>query len=105
MLYQLSYCPRMGTQRISRPCLVTRDRSARLLVNGVPTIVAAVLAHLEPLSIIDFRLHRDVVPPFALGAFEGDLHPLVAFGHTFTRFVSRAGFGPRWLTTSARQII
>ena len=55
--------------------------SAGLLVEGVPAVVTAVLVHLESLAIIDLRLHRDVVASLALGALEGDLHPLVALGH------------------------
>ena len=50
-------------------------------MDRVLTIVAAVLAHLEAFTIIDLRLHRDVVAPFALGALEGDLDPLVTLGH------------------------
>jgi len=55
--------------------------SAGLLVEGVLTLVGAVLLHLEALTVVDLRLHRDVVAPFALGAFEGHFDPLVALGH------------------------
>ena len=55
--------------------------SAGLLVDRVLSVVAAVLAHLEAFPVIDLRLHRDVVAPLALGALEGDLHPLVTLGH------------------------
>src|SRR5690606_4431451 len=51
------------------------------LVHRVAPVVAAVLLHLESLAIVDLRLHRDVVAPLALGALEGDLHPLVGLGH------------------------
>ena len=47
----------------------------------VLALVAAVLVHLKALTVVDLRLHRDVVAPLALGALEGDLHPLVALGH------------------------
>ncbi len=77
MLYQLSYCPREGRQRTSDPRINGRSASAGLLVKRVLPLVAAVLVHLETLAIVDLGLHRDVVTPLALGAFEGDLHPLV----------------------------
>src|SRR6187402_1452317 len=54
---------------------------AGLLVDGMPPVVAAVLLHLQPLTIVDLRLHRDVVAVLALGALERDLHPLVVLGH------------------------
>jgi hypothetical protein len=40
-------------------------------------IIAAVLVHLEALTIVDLGLHRDVVAPLALCALKGDLHPLI----------------------------
>ena len=55
--------------------------STRLFVRGVPAIVTAVLLHLESLPVVDLGLHRDVVAPLALGAFEGDLDPLVVLRH------------------------
>ena len=45
------------------------------------TVVRAVLLHLESLTVVDLGLHRDVVAPLALGALEGDLHPLVISGN------------------------
>ena len=54
-----------------------RVGSAGLLVEGVTALVAAVLVHLKTFAIVDLGLHRDVVAPLALGALEGDLHPLV----------------------------
>jgi len=78
MLYQLSYCPR-GPPSYQQPggTLTGRRRSASLLVERMAPVVAAVLLHLETLAIVDLGLHRDVVTAPALGAFEGDLHPLV----------------------------
>jgi hypothetical protein len=83
MLYQLSYCPRKGDASVPATPVghPLRLGSAGLLVDRVFTVVAAVLAHLEAFTIIDLGLHRDVVASFALGALEGDLHPLVALGH------------------------
>src|SRR5215216_854804 len=52
-----------------------------LLVDRVATVVGAVLLHLQPLTVVDLRLHRDVVAVLALGALEGDLDPLVVLGH------------------------
>ena len=75
MLYQLSYCPQT-------PVVL-----ARLLVTGVFAIMAAVLAHFEPFTVIDLALDGDVVPSLALGAFEGDLHPLIVSGHVCLRSV------------------
>ena len=57
------------------------SRSASLFVGGVLPVVRAVLLHLEPLAIVDLGLHRDVVAPLALGAFEGDLDPLIVLRH------------------------
>ena len=57
MLYQLSYCPQT-------PVVL-----ARLLVTGVFAIMAAVLTHFEPFTVINLALDGDVVPSFALGAF------------------------------------
>ena len=69
--------------------------SAGLFVDRVLAVVAAVLVHLEALTVVDLGLHRDVVAPFALGAFEGDLHPLFALGHRRSPCL----FRPReWLT-------
>ena len=48
---------------------------------GVLAIVAAVLAHLQPLTIIDLALDRDVVTTLAFCALEGDFHPFVISGH------------------------
>ena len=47
----------------------------------VLAVEGAVLLHLEPLTVVDLGLHRDVVTTLALGALEGDLHPLVVLGH------------------------
>jgi hypothetical protein len=51
----------------------------------VLAIVAAVLLHLQPLTIVDLALHRDVVASLALCALEGDLHPFVISGHISLR--------------------
>ena len=75
MLYQLSYCPQT-------PVVL-----ARLLVTGVFAIMAAVLAHFEPFTVIDLALNCDVVTSFALSAFEGDLHPLVISWHVSLRSI------------------
>jgi len=56
-------------------------RSAGFLVNRVLAVVAAVLVHLETLTVVDLRLHRDVVASLALCALEGDFHPLFTLGH------------------------
>ena len=54
---------------------------ASFLMVGVLAIVAAVLAHLQPFTIIDLALDRDVVTTLAFCAFEGDFHPFVISGH------------------------
>ena len=54
---------------------------ARFLVGGVLAVKRAVLLHFEALAVVDLGLHRDVVPSLALGALEGDLHPLVVLCH------------------------
>ena len=59
---------------------------ARFFVTGVTPVVRAVLLHLESLSVVDLRLHRDVVATLALGALEGDFHPLVVPGHVANSF-------------------
>ena len=56
-------------------------RLARFLVRGVLSVEGAVLLHLEALAVVDLGFHRDVVPSLALGALEGDLHPLVILCH------------------------
>jgi hypothetical protein len=91
MLFQLSYCPRQ-TGRPGRRARVPASRPepaggagprrlARLLVDGVTTVVPAVLLHLDALAVVELVLHRDVVAVLALGALEGDLHPLLGLGH------------------------
>jgi hypothetical protein len=93
MLYQLSYCPQREVPAYQHPhnceARLPRSMSAGLLVDRMTAVVAAVLVHLKALTIIDLRLHRDVVAPFALGALEGDFHPLVGLGHFRTSFSSR----------------
>src|SRR5258705_7637052 len=49
-------------------------------MEGVATVPAAVLLHLDALAVIRPVLHRDVVPSLADLAREGHLHTLVA-GH------------------------
>jgi hypothetical protein len=66
-----------------------------LLVEGVATLAGAVFLHLQALAVVDFGLHGDVVPLFALGAFERDLHPLVALGHGW--FLSGRKFAAGYL--------
>ena len=44
----------------------------------VLAVPAAVLLHLDALAVVDLVLDRDVVPPLAVFAGEGDLDPLVA---------------------------
>ena len=88
MLFQLSYCPRVGCAIVpALPVRVTASTSERdprpvylasLLVKRVLTLVRAVLLHLEALTIVDLRLHRDVVAPLAFGALEGHFDPFVA---------------------------
>ena len=81
MLYQLSYCPLQG-RRVTLPAALCGGlRLSRFLVGRVSAVVRAVLLHLHALAIVDLRLHGDVVAPTALGAFQGDLHPLVVFRH------------------------
>ena len=72
-----------------------RSESAGLFVDRVFAVVAAVLVHLETLTIIDLGLHRDVVAPLALRAFEGDLHPLFALGHRRSPCLARSS---EWFT-------
>src|SRR5690606_7437650 len=72
-----------------------RIASAGLLVERVPAVPAAVLLHLESFAIVDLRLHRDVVALFALGALEGDLHPLVGLGHLIRSLRSLGPAGRR----------
>jgi hypothetical protein len=43
----------------------------------VLTAKTAVFLHLESFTIVDLRLHRDVVAPLAICALKGDFHPLV----------------------------
>src|SRR5215203_2913286 len=93
MLYQLSYCPRLGHARVpahppSRPRRQERVRAGRtkacsagLLVKRVLALVRAVLLHLETLAVVDLGLHGDVVAPLALGAFERHLDALFTLGH------------------------
>ena len=105
MLYQLSYCPRWTRQGISASdepegglprsnsrtstnvigvqegADVVGGGSARLFVNGVLTLVGAVLLHLQAFAVVDLALHGDVVAALALGALEGHFDPLVALGH------------------------
>ena len=95
MLYQLSYCPRVGSPAYQRSLVGHPDESASLLVHRVLAVVAAVLAHLETLTVVDLRLHRDVVTPLALGALEGDLHPLVGLGHLIRSLRSLGPAGRR----------
>src|SRR5680860_1338466 len=79
---------------------VTPRRLPGLLVDGVAPLEPAVLAHLDPLTIIVLVLDRDVVAPLALGALEGDLHPLVtrhAYGSTRC---APASAGARFALTS-----
>ena len=54
---------------------------AGLLVKSVPAVAGAEFLHLQTLAVVDLGLHGDVVPLFALCAFERDLHPLVTLGH------------------------
>src|SRR3954454_11333242 len=82
MLYQLSYWPRRQPLRVPA---AAEGLSAGLLVDRVAAVVRAILLHLQPLTIVDLRLHRDVVATFALGALEGDLHPLVVLRHSVLR--------------------
>src|SRR5207344_1873364 len=69
-----------GTSLVSGHPL-PRPASARLLVDRVLAVVVAVLLHLEPLTVVDLRLHRDVVAVLALGALERDLDALVVLRH------------------------
>jgi hypothetical protein len=93
MLYQLSYCPQWEVPAYQHPhnceARLPRSMSAGLLVDRVTAVVTAVLVHFEALTIVDLGFHRDVVAPLALGALEGDLHPLVGLGHFRTSFSSR----------------
>ena len=56
---------------------------AGLLVHGVLAIVVAVLLHLQAFTVVDLGLHGDVVAVLALGALQGDLHPLVVACHRY----------------------
>src|ERR1700685_749662 len=62
--------------------------SAGLLVEGVLALPAADLLHLDPLAVVDLVLGRDVVPPLADLASQGDLDALLILGHG--RFLSSA---------------
>src|SRR5581483_8383353 len=54
---------------------------ARLLVEGVLAVPAAVLLHLDALAVVLLVLHRDVVAPLAGLAGQRDLDSLIAPGH------------------------
>jgi hypothetical protein len=59
-------------------------------MNGVTPVETTVLLHLDPLAVVDPVLHRDVVPPLAVLAREGDLYPLVT-RHIFSLALSLPG--------------
>ena len=78
--------PRPERLRTVTRCSGPRSRRraawlAGLLVEGVAAVPAAVLLHLDALTVVDLALHRDVVPPLALLAGQRDLDPLVVLGH------------------------
>ena len=54
-------------------------RGSLVSFNQLNIVIGISVAYfsIEALTVVDLRLHRDVVASFALGAFEGDLHPLV----------------------------
>ena len=58
--------------------LLLRSSWRRRLSYTAAAVVAAVLLHLDPLTVVGLVLDRDVVPPLALLAREGHLHSLVA---------------------------
>jgi len=69
--------------RTVRP-LTGRTGLARLFVDGVALVPAAVLLHLDALTVVDLALHRDVVAPLAVFARKSDLDALVIFCHTYS---------------------
>src|SRR3974390_2882357 len=54
---------------------------AGLLVQRVGPVPAAELLHLDPLAVVQLVLGRDVVPPLAHLAGQGDLDPLLVLRH------------------------
>src|SRR5204863_3036648 len=70
----------------SRTCRRPGARSARLLVDRVALVPAAVLLHLDALAVVHLALDRDVVPPLALLASKRHLHTLLTLGHASQSF-------------------
>src|SRR5215210_1530714 len=91
-------------------------RLARLLVCGVVTAPAAVLAQLDPVGRISPRLIRLIVAPLALLTCEGDSDSYVSAGHSSLWFAGQLAppsekrplvqpvrRDPRWLPNIARR--